>query len=167
MEIEVVWGTAEARTGLSAFDAALAEAGLHNYNLVTLSSVVPGGATVVETGRHERRWPVGSMVGVVLAETRSTVEGATIHAGLAWAHADQGGVFYEAGGESEGNVERLLRRGIRSAKEIRPEWDWEDGTTVRLASHTVEHTGAAVVAATYEPLETGVTDALAAESAPR
>ncbi|MEF8907067.1 MAG: pyruvoyl-dependent arginine decarboxylase, partial [Haloarculaceae archaeon] len=37
--IRVVWGSGTGPTGTAAYDAALAEAGVHDYNLVTVSSV--------------------------------------------------------------------------------------------------------------------------------
>lgn len=152
MEIEIVWGTGEGGTALGAFDAALADAGIHNYNHVQLSSVIPADATLTETGTHDRRWPVGTIVASVLAATESTVPGETIAAGLGWCEADEGGVFFEATGESVENVNVLVRRGIASAKDHRPTWTWEDDVGSRVAAHTVETNGAAVVAAIYRPL---------------
>lgn len=152
MEIELVWGTGEGQTSLSAFDAALADAGIHNYNLVTLSSIVPEGATVVERGTHDRAWGVGELVGVVLAENESTVTGETIAAGLGWATAEEGGVFFEATSESRRNVEELVTRGVRSGKRQRESWTWDDGIETKIAEHTVEENGAAIVSAVYRPV---------------
>lgn len=152
MEIEVVWGTGEGGSTLGAFDSALAAAGIHNYNLVPLSSIVPPDAAVVEAGTHEGRWPVGELVGTVLARHDSTVSGETIAAGLGWARAPEGGVFFEAEAESRANVAALLERGIVTAKERRPGWDWEPGHRSRVVDHTVAESGAAVVGALYRPL---------------
>jgi arginine decarboxylase len=41
-------GASEARTELAAFDAALLSAGVGNFNLIRLSSVIPAGSTIVE-----------------------------------------------------------------------------------------------------------------------
>lgn len=41
MKIDVVWGHGEGKTSLSAFDRTLLEAGIHNLNLIPLSSVIP------------------------------------------------------------------------------------------------------------------------------
>jgi len=152
MEIEIVWGTGEGNTALSAFDAALSEGGIHNYNLVTLSSVIPADATVTVDGSHDRQWPVGEFVGTVLAENESAVEGATIAAGLGWATADEGGVFFESTGESGANVEKMITRGIETARANRESWNWDAGIETKIVEHTVEHTGAAVVAAVYRPV---------------
>ena len=39
--IRVVWGSATGPTKMASYDAALAEAGVENYNLVSVSSVIP------------------------------------------------------------------------------------------------------------------------------
>lgn len=152
VDIEIVWGAGEGKTELGAFDAALAAAGIHNYNHVELSSVIPPDATVTETGTHDEAWPVGTLLASVLAANRSTVAGETIAAGLGWAKADAGGVFFEATGGSTENVQSLLHRGIESAKEHRPSWEWEAGIESRVVDHQVESAGAVVVAALYRPI---------------
>lgn len=152
MNIELVWGTGEAQTSLSAFDTSLADAGIHNYNLVPLSSVIPEDATIESVGEHNQQWDVGELVSVILAENESTVTGETVAAGLGWATAEEGGVFYEATAESTDNVEALLRRGIQSAKELRAGWQWEEGIETQIAKHTVEQNGAAIVSAVYRPV---------------
>jgi arginine decarboxylase len=151
MAIEIVWGTGEGQSALGAFDAALADGGIHNYNLVTLSSVIPADTEVVLGDSHEREWAVGETVGTVLAKNKSTVTGETVAAGLGWATATEGGVFFEAAAESAENVETLLTRGIETARAQR-DWDWTDGVETKLVEHTVERNGAAVVAAVYQPL---------------
>ena len=81
MRIEVVAGTGEAGTALGAFDAALGAAGIGDYNLVRLSSVVPPGATVVRRKAHDGGFGVGAPVACVLAEARSAEPGTTLAAG--------------------------------------------------------------------------------------
>lgn len=153
VDIELVWGTGEGATALSAFDAALATAGIHNYNLVELSSVIPPDATVTRTGTHEGSWPVGTVLSTVLSSARSTVAGETIAAGLGWAQASDGGIFLEASAETSENVAVQLDRGLRSAQSQRPEWDWEDTMQTEVCEHTVRDNGAAVIAALYGPLD--------------
>jgi len=41
MRIDIVWGESEGKTLLSAFDRALLNAGIHNFNLISLNSVIP------------------------------------------------------------------------------------------------------------------------------
>ncbi len=149
MTIELVWGTGEGATELSAFDAALADAGVHNYNLVTLSSVIPRDDSIEMMGTHDRKWDVGDLVATVLAENESTVTGETISAGLGWVRAEEGGIFYEATAENPEDVEYLLKQGLRTAKKVREEWNWKSSMNTKIVEHTVERNGAAVVVAIY------------------
>jgi len=149
--VEVVWGTAEGETPLSAFDRALSAGGIHDYNLVRLSSVVPPDATVIERGTAEREWPVGQAVAAVVADAVGSVSGETVVAGLGWATSPEGGVFMEHTADSRDECETLLRRGVRDAMAHRDRtWDGEVNT--RLVEHVVDRTGAAVVAAVYAPV---------------
>lgn len=152
MEIEIVWGSGEGNTLLSAFDSALMTAGIHNYNLVELSSVIPQDAVVVRSGTHNQTWDVGTLVGVVLAEKESSIECDTIAAGIGWKTATEGGIFFEATGESRENVETRLKRGLKTARENRETWEWDTGNEIKIIEHTVEHTGAVIVSAIYRPI---------------
>lgn len=151
MEVEIVWGHGEGRTPLGAFDGALSRAGIQNYNLVTYSSVVPADAVVAEVGTHEESYGVGAPVGVVLSQGVSTVSDETVVAGLGWALAEEGGIFYEATAGSASECREQLRTGIEDGREYR-DWNWRDDIQYRICEHTVDRTGAAVVAAVYEPL---------------
>jgi arginine decarboxylase len=46
MKIVVTAGTGEGPTAVAAFDAALRSAGVENYNLISLSSIIPPGSTI-------------------------------------------------------------------------------------------------------------------------
>ncbi|MFB6170411.1 MAG: pyruvoyl-dependent arginine decarboxylase [Haloarculaceae archaeon] len=122
--IRIVWGTAEGPTPTASYDAALAEAGVHNYNLVPVSSVIPAGARVDPVGTAPDLGPTGERLTVV--EGRTTVAGPDrATAGVGWTTtAGEGpGVFYEAGGEAdEETIRSYLREGLAAARELR---DWE------------------------------------------
>ena len=47
MKIKVTYGTGEGLTKLAAFDRALFNAGIANYNLIKLSSVIPKNSEVL------------------------------------------------------------------------------------------------------------------------
>jgi arginine decarboxylase len=132
--IRVVAGTATGSTAVASYDAALAEAGLHNYNLLTLSSVVPPGAGIEVIEAAPDLGPVGGKLAVVQA--RATVEGTgRATAALGWTREeDRGpGVFYETGGEFDRTeARRRLGRGLEHARGIRG-WDL-DGFSVEVAS---------------------------------
>ncbi len=97
MVIKVVSGAGEASTTLSAFDSALKDAGVYNYNLIRLSSVIPPGTKVKKIDRFEtpeNEW--GYKLYCVMAEERSNETGKYIGAGIGWYQLEDGrGVFVE------------------------------------------------------------------------
>jgi arginine decarboxylase len=107
MQIPVVAGVGRGRTPLSAFDDALRDCGVLNYNLIRLSSVIPPGTTVVELDRACA--PVdehGDRLYVVMAELRSAAAGRGIAAGIGWFQWGDGrGVFVEHEAEMASTVE--------------------------------------------------------------
>lgn len=108
MKITVTVGRGVGATKLSAFDAALWDAGIGDYNLITLSSVVPVGCEVVE-GRHV---PLAGQVGWKLYCVLSVAHapmleqpGNAAWAGLGWAYRPQtGGIFIEEAGTTREHV---------------------------------------------------------------
>lgn len=90
--VRVVAGTGTGPTPTAAYDAALLDAGVGNYNLVTVSSVVPSGATLetLETA------PDVGEVGDRLTVVQARAVGTRVAAALAWARTETGeGLFYE------------------------------------------------------------------------
>ena len=153
--IRVAAGTATGPTAVSAYDAALADAGVHNYNLLTLSSVVPAGAEIATVEEAPDLGPAGGKLHAVRA--RATVEGTgRATAALGWTRDGETGpgVFYEAGGEFDRReARRRIRRGLERAREIRS-WDL-DGSTVETASVRTDGDSfaTAVVVAAYGEAE--------------
>lgn len=150
--IEVVWGVGDARTGLGAFDTALADANIHNYNLVYFSSVIPENTDVVELGRAERAYPVGEPVGVVLAKNESSRSSERIAAGLGWVHAEQGGLFMESTAGSAPACRDDLEKKLADARDLR-DWDWMTEETVVVRETTVDDNAAVLVGAIYGPMQ--------------
>ena len=110
---------------VNAFDAALKDAGIGDYNLVPVSSIIPVDAEEVEP----MELPPGSIVFLVMA--KKTGRGGRISAGIAWAKGkDEKGRSYgcviESNNSGEGEelkkiLEKKLedlckRRGIRPEK---------------------------------------------------
>lgn len=148
--IRILDGSATGQTALSAYDAALADAGIHNYNLVTLSSVIPADATLARAEEAPDLGPIGARLDVV--EGAATVAGpATVRAGLAWTRTESGaGLFYETGGETdEATIRERLDRGITEGRRLR---GWGEGDIETLVTRATAEDGgyaAAVVLATY------------------
>jgi arginine decarboxylase len=102
--IAVVAGVGQGQTALSAFDAALWRCGVHSYNLLALSSVIPPGSQINVCDRYQAPAAEnGHKLYVVKAEMRSDEPGAVIAAGLGWLQRDDGrGVFVEHEVSGEG-----------------------------------------------------------------
>lgn len=150
--IRVVWGDATGPTETAAYDSALAAANVHNYNLITVSSVVPAGPDLEQTGTAPDLGPTGNALTVVQSE--STVEPDARRpavAGIGWVRSESGqGLFYETEGHDADAVEAAIRDGLDAGKALR-DWGFEDDPTVRLAraDPDPEAYASAVVVAAY------------------
>lgn len=119
MIIKVVTGQGTGKTLLSAFDAALKEAGVYNYNLIALSSIIPPHSKVTEIKKYEtpdEEW--GHRLYVIRAEYRSQETGKYIAAGLGWYQLDDGrGMFveHEVLGETKVAVESEIKQRIKNS----------------------------------------------------
>src|SRR3989344_4184022 len=100
--MKITDGTGAGDTPLSAFDAALFNAGIANYNLVHLSSIIPPG---YEPRIEKLNWngadDAGSRLYVVIASQTEIEHGKEAWAGLGWVLAeDQSlGLFVEHTGQ--------------------------------------------------------------------
>lgn len=123
--IRVVGGTGEGPTAVASYDAALANAGVHNYNLSHVSSVIPASSTVEHVTSAPDLGPVGERLTVV--EARSTVEdGETACAGLGWTLDEMAkGLFYEASGTNPRAVRETVEVGLDAGRSLR-DWSFAD-----------------------------------------
>ena len=149
--IRVVRGAATGPTAMSSFDAALADANVHNYNLVALSSVIPADATVEVVGTAPDLGPTGdALYAVVARETLVPGADGPACAGLGWVRSESGrGLFYEASGTDPDAVRRAVAAGLRRGMDLR-EWTFADEPTVVVESTPAaddEHTTAVALAA--------------------
>jgi len=114
VRIVVCAGKGVGATRLSAFDAALWDAGIGDYNLIHLSSVIPAGC-IVEEGKHlPRRDEVGWKLYCVLSTSyrASAAEGGW--AGLGWASTyHKGGILIEEVGETRDEVADKIEKAYR------------------------------------------------------
>ncbi|KZN25397.1 pyruvoyl-dependent arginine decarboxylase subunit alpha [Haladaptatus sp. R4] len=126
--IRVVWGTASGPTKMSSYDAALAEANVHNYNLVSVSSVIPADTPVEAVGTAPDLGPAGNRLTVV--EARATRPGpGHVSAGLGWSESDGAGLFYEASGDTDATeIEERVRAGLEAGRALR-DWEFSNETT--------------------------------------
>ena len=146
--IRLVWGTGEGPTELSAFDAALASAGVHNYNLVTLSSVIPAGPDIEVVGTAPDLGPVGDELHVV-ESSGVAPPGESVAAGIGWARSESGrGIFYEVDGDDADAVEAEIREGLAAGRELR-DWNFVDEQVVVESADADREYAGVVVCATY------------------
>jgi arginine decarboxylase len=151
-EIRISTGVGVATTELAAFDAALYEAGIGDYNLLTLSSVIPPGAEVLQKQPDLSGVEWGDRLYVVLAEQRASVIGEEAWAGIGWIQETGGrrrGLFVEHHGSSEDEVEGLIQASLASMQEYRTERFGPVQSVLRGARCTGLPVSA-LVAATYE-----------------
>lgn len=137
MKISVAWGTGSGPTEMAAYDAALADATLHNYNLVSVSSVIPADAGVEAVGTAPDLGPAGNQLTVVAAHANAAGP-RHASAALAWPESDDGpGLFYEVADEMDSaDVEERVRAGIEAGMDLR-DWSYDDAT-VQTASTDAE-----------------------------
>jgi arginine decarboxylase len=110
MELHITNGIGTGPTQLAAFDAALYNCGIANYNLLRLSSVIPPQSTVIQ---HDKGMDGVQMPGtwgdrlyVVMAEQRTEEIGSEVWAGIGWVQDPEThkGLFVEHEGTSEEKV---------------------------------------------------------------
>ncbi len=116
MLINVTYGKGIGKTELSAFDAALWDAGIGDYNLVTLSSVIPPDSRVEIRKLQRNNQEIGNRLYVVLSKCFSTNIREEAYAGLGWITKEDGsGVFMEECGRSEEEVKQRIKDSLESA----------------------------------------------------
>ena len=95
--IPVVTGIGHGHTELSAYDDALWKAGIGNFNVIALSSVIPPGWEPAPQSEPDLRRTWGNRLYVVQAAASSSGQRETgLAAGIGWAIFDHGGgVFVE------------------------------------------------------------------------
>lgn len=146
--IRLVWGTGGGPTELAAFDAALAAAGIHNYNLVTLSSVIPEDPDLEVVGTAPDLGPVGDELHVVKSAAVAA-PGESAAAGIGWARSESSrGIFYEIDGKDSESVEAEIRQGLAAGRELR-DWEFHDDQVVVESTEAADEYAGVVVCAAY------------------
>jgi arginine decarboxylase len=123
VKIHVIRASGTGPTRLSAFDNALMVAGVSNYNLIHLSSVIPSGGDIVQSPFTSRDEEYGFRHYVVMSHIETDRPGESVCAGLGWAQgADGRGLFVEHAGATEDDVRRDINLSLRSMVEARPQY---------------------------------------------
>ncbi len=103
-------------TALAAFDAALLDAGVANYNLICLSSVIPPGSRLERRRFVTTPQEYGQRLYVVMSQMREERPGHTAHAGIGWVRdaASGAGLFVELHDDDRERLDADLRATLRS-----------------------------------------------------
>ena len=107
---------------MSAFDKALHDAGIADYNLITLSSIIPPESEVVIKRPDLIPEEYGYKLYAVISKNTETLQGTFAWAVLGWMQDDEGkGVFVEQTGQSKHETKDKILSTFNSMKSYRPE----------------------------------------------
>jgi arginine decarboxylase len=109
--IAIARGLGQGPTLLASFDTALLDAGVANYNLICLSSVIPPGSRIVRERWRTPGHEYGRRLYVVLSQMRESRSGHAAHAGVGWVRDEHEGhgLFVELHDDDRVQLERDLR----------------------------------------------------------
>src|SRR5262249_53515691 len=106
-----------------AFDAALIGAGVANFNVIRLSSVIPPNSEIIEVDscRFAERGGWGDRLYAVYAEQRTSIAGEQVWAGVGWAQDRETGrgLFVEHEGFREHRVREQIDASLRDLQAVR------------------------------------------------
>ncbi len=123
MHIQISEGIGIGPTELSAFDQALVHAGVANYNIIYLSSVLPADSVVHFEAKPKQ--PVGGKWGdrlyVVMAQKRTSQRNQEVWAGIGWMQDEKTkqGLLVEHEGNSEDEVRTDIEHSLAALAENR------------------------------------------------
>jgi len=103
MKIHITQGVGEGKTKVSAYDAGLRDAGIHNYNLLYLSSVIPDNTELVKAKPEPKDNEHGWKLYAVVSEKHAAVPEEEAWAGIGWVFYKETkrGLFVHGEGSSE------------------------------------------------------------------
>jgi arginine decarboxylase len=119
MKIHIGSGVGAGPTTLAAFDAALNDVGIANYNLLRLSSVIPPNTELeIHKNGINKKMPGewGDRLYLVMAEIRVDTPNAEAWAGIGWVQDKETGkgLFVEHEGHSEASVRRDITNSLNA-----------------------------------------------------
>jgi len=151
MDIIITSGVGKGNTQLSAFDHALFNAGIANYNLIRLSSVIPLKSKLkIQPFNNNGKEGFGDRLYLVYAEKREGEKGREAWAGIGWVQTKDGrGLFVEHHGSQQAEVIRLIKESLTDMVQYRQEKYGEIHYQV-VGTHCKDKPVCAIVAAVYQ-----------------
>lgn len=122
MKIQISSGTGVGPTEMAAFDHALVNAGVANFNLIYLSSVLPPSSDVEvvrEPLNPKGGW--GDRLYVVMSQVRTSQRNQEVWAGIGWVQdpKTKKGLLVEHEGHSEGEVRADIENSLQALAQNR------------------------------------------------
>jgi arginine decarboxylase len=134
---------------LSAFDDALLGAGVANYNLIRLSSVIPQ-PSVITFDSEPVRGDHGDRLYCVYAAAHAEEPGDTAWAGIGWVRDESGrGLFVEHSADSEKALGELIQLSLEDMNERRG-GGYGEIQSVTVSARNEGQPACALAVATYE-----------------
>ena len=154
-DITVRSGSGAGRTALAAFDRALHDAGVSNFNLIPLSSVIPPGSEV-RLEQDDLGGVHGDRLYCVLSAAHAEQPGEIVWAGLGWVRAPEtgAGLFVEHHAGSEESLREMIALTLADMVESRGGGYGEVQTQVASA-HCTDRPVCALVLAAYSVVSWG------------
>ena len=151
MIIQVTSGLGTGETELSAFDLALHQAGIADFNLIYLSSIIPPGSTVVEQHYEADTGNIGDRLYLVIAHNRVSHRNEESWAGLGWVQSLEsgGGLFAEHVGATQDQVIEDIRTSLIDMCSHRED-EFGEIKIVTVGGRCVDRPICALVAAIYQ-----------------
>jgi len=119
--ITIICGSGTGPTKLSAFDKALWNAGIADYNLIKLSSVIPKNTKISVKKLNWNGKEIGDKLYLVLSEAIEDEPGKEAWAGLGWIQAKNGsGILMEHTGNTKKEVIEQIKESLTAATKYRP-----------------------------------------------
>ena len=121
MQITVTTGVGRGPTAVAAFDAALLSAGVANYNLITLSSVIPPASVIRRASFQSPADEYGHRLYVVIARCDQSARGKEAWAGIGWTQEENTGrgLFVELHGDNRASVAADIHASLEFMKRQR------------------------------------------------
>lgn len=151
VDLQITWASESAPTEVAAFDKALYSAGISDFNLIPMSSVIPKGAKIVFRKPAKDDSKIGHRLYVVLSCRFATILGEEAWAGLGWVQREDGsGVFVEPNAASERGLRSKINKSIESMTHYRTGKFSSIGTKIVGAECVGDHPVCALVCAVYK-----------------
>ncbi|HSX14900.1 MAG TPA: pyruvoyl-dependent arginine decarboxylase [Candidatus Saccharimonadales bacterium] len=155
MEIFLVEGVGTGPTTLAAFDASLRAAGIANFNIIPLSSIIPPQSKIEVVKSIPKTQEIGNWgdrLYVVIANKRVDTPNEEAWAGIGWVQNEENrkGLFVEHVGSNKKTVERDIRATLESLMDGRKDETFGEITMEIVGITCTQEPVSALVCAVYK-----------------